>query len=219
MRTGRQVGTVDVEMENPFNEDAEFQLNLSSVQICDADRNPVKSKLAEFIDPFHLGTTRLKVKAGGTSKITVSFLPFESPAHYTGLLGFYDSKVGEFYYELFGTSSPPTPLETYKMQVKAEELGSKEIILPHRNIQMDRARQWLENRGAGGKGGLPDTITYDVKLSSPFYTAAKQITVVAQGKPLMPAEKGKAGAGGGASPDAPRQKMSVDSGKGNTSTL
>jgi hypothetical protein len=214
-----EVGTVEVEMENPFNEDAEFQLNLSSVQICDADRNPVKSKLAEPVDPFHLGTTRLKVKAGGSSKITVSFLPFESPAHYTALLGFYDSKVGEFYYELFGTSSPPTPLETYKMQVKAEELGSKEIILPHRNIQMDRARQWLENRGAGGKGALPDSITYDVKLSSPFYTAAKHITVVAQGKPLMPAEKGKAGGQAGASPDAPRQKMSVDSGKGNTATL
>merc|ERR1719161_2536405 len=219
MRTGRQVGTVEVEMENPFNEDAEFQLNLSSVQICDADRNPVKSKLAEFIDPFHLGTTRLKVKAGGTSKITVSFLPFESPAHYTGLLGFYDSKVGEFYYELFGTSSPPTPLETYKMQVKAEELGSKEIILPHRNIQMDRARQWLENRGAGGKQPLPDTITYDVKLSSPFYTAAKQVTVVAQGKPLVEVTKGKPGAGG-ASPDpSAKRGGSVDSGKGNSATL
>merc|ERR1719399_1834597 len=80
---------------------------------------------------------------------------------------------------------------------------------------MDRARQWLENRGAGGKTPLPDSITYDVKLSSPFYTAPKQITVVAQGKPLMAEAKGKAGA----SPDPPRQKMSVDSGKGNAATL
>ena len=35
-------------------------------------------------------------------------------------------EAGEYYYELFGTSSPPLPLETYKMQVKAEASGTKD---------------------------------------------------------------------------------------------
>eukprot|EP00438_Fugacium_kawagutii_P004740 Skav210690 [mRNA] locus=scaffold346:144481:146248:+ [translate_table: standard] len=50
-------------------------------------------------------------------------------------------EAGEYYYELFGTSSPPLPLETYKMQV-------------------ERARSWLESRGAGPRPLPPDYIVY-----------------------------------------------------------
>lgn len=178
-----ELGTVDVELENPFAEDAEFQLILRESTVCDADRNPIKSKRAEAYEPFHLSLQRVRVKAHGTAKLTVTFLPFEAPAHFVALLGFFDQKAGEFYYEIFGTSSPPLPLETYKLQVKAEEPGTKELILPHRNVQMDRARMWLEHRGSGTKQQLPDTILYDVKLSSPFFLAPKQVTVVnAMGK-------------------------------------
>ncbi|CAE8643317.1 unnamed protein product, partial [Polarella glacialis] len=172
-------GSVDIDLENPFTEDAEFQLSLRESQVCDADRNPIVSKRCENMDPFHLGASRVRVKAGGSSKLTVSFLPFDAPANFVALLGFFDSKAGEFYYELHGTSSPPNPMETYKLQVKAEASGTKELILPHRNAQMDRARVWLEARGGGVKQNpLPDSIVYDVKLSSPFYTAPKQVSVV-----------------------------------------
>lgn len=174
-----EIGTVDIDLENPFSEDAEFQLSLRESSVCDADRNPVKSVRGENVEPFHLGNSRCRVKAGGSGKLTVSFLPFEAPAHFVALLGFFDSKAGEFYYELFGTSSPPLPLETYKLQVKAEASGTKNLVLPHRNQQMDRARMWLESRAAGTKlGALPDQITYDVKLSSPYYTAPKQVTSI-----------------------------------------
>jgi len=177
-----EIGTVDIDVENPFGEDAEFQLSLREDTVCDADKNPIKSKRCENVAPFHLGSNRMRAKANGTAKFTVSFLPFEAPAHFVALLGFFDSKAGEFYYELFGTSSPPIALETYKLQVKAEELGTKELILPHRNVQMDRARMWLDHRGTGAKQNLPDTIIYDVKLSSMFYAAPKQVTVVNQTK-------------------------------------
>lgn len=63
------------------------------------------------------------------------------------------------------------------MPVKAGEIGTKELILPHRNAQMEKARTWLESRSTGGKQVLPDQITYDVKLSSPHYLAPKQVTV------------------------------------------
>mmetsp|Transcript_20679 Transcript_20679/g.39293 ORF Transcript_20679/g.39293 Transcript_20679/m.39293 type:complete len:2902 (+) Transcript_20679:155-8860(+) len=173
-----EVGTVDIELENPFTEDAEFEVRLKDMHVCDAERNPVRSRRCENVDPFHLNMTRLRVKANGTSRLTVSFLPFDAPAHFVALLGFYDAKAGEFYYELFGTSSAPHPLENYKLSVKAEEIGTKELILPHRNVQMERARMWLENRGSGVKQQLPDSIVYDVKLSSQFYTSPKQVTVV-----------------------------------------
>jgi len=173
-----EIGTVDVDLDNPFGEDADFQISLRDSMVCDADRNPIKSKRCENFEPFHLSVNRIRVKAGAPAQLTVSFLPFEAPANFSVLLGFFDSKAGEFYYELFGTSLPPGPLETYKLQVKAETLGTKELILPHRNVQMDRARMWLEHRNAGSKQPLPDTIIYDVKMSSPFFTGPKQVTVV-----------------------------------------
>lgn len=173
-----EIGTVDIDLENPFDEDAEFQLMLRESMVCDADRNPVRSKRCEAYEPFHLNESRVPVKAHATAKLTVKFLPFDAPAHFVAYLGFFDQRAGEFYYELFGTSSPPLPLENYKLQVKAEEPGFKELILPHRNVQMDRARMWLEAHGAGSKQHLPDTIVYDVKLSSPYFLAPKQVTVV-----------------------------------------
>jgi len=175
-----EVGTVDIECENPFNEDAEFQVSLREMMACDADKNQVRSKRCENVDPFHLNTNpcRLRVKAQSTSRLTVSFLPFDAPANFVALLGFFDAKAGEFYYELFGTSTAPHPLESYKLSVKAEEIGTKELILPHRNVQMERARMWLEGRGSGVRQSLPDTIVYDVKLSSQYYTSPKQVTVV-----------------------------------------
>lgn len=173
-----EIGTVDIDLENPFSEDAEFQLILRESTICDADRNPVRSKRCESYEPFHLSVNRVAVKANGSAKLTVYFMPFDAPANFVTLLGFFDQRAGEFYYEIFGTSSPPLPLETYKLQVKAEEPGTKELILPHRNVQMDRARMWLDHRGASSRQQLPDTIVYDVKLSSPYFLAPKQVTVV-----------------------------------------
>lgn len=173
-----ETGTVDVDLENPFSEDAEFTMSMRESTVMDLDRNPIKSKRCENVEPFHVAEKRARVKANGTTKLTISFLPFEAPAHFTALLGFFDSKAGEFYYELCGVSSPPLPLETYKLQVKADEQGTKELILPHRNTQMEAARTRLEQRGLAAKMTPPDSITYDVTLSSPFYTAPKQVTVV-----------------------------------------
>jgi hypothetical protein len=204
-----EVGTVDIDLENPFAEDADFQLSLREMTVCDADKNPVKSKRCEGIDPFYLSTQRVRVRANGTSKVTVSFVPFDAPAYFTALIGFFDSKAGEFYYELFGKSTPPSPLDTYKLSVKAEENGFKELILPHKNMQMDRQRSNLESKGAAVKQVLPDTIVYDVKLSSPFYTAPRQVTVVNVTK--LSQEKGDGKGGGrGPAPPATDRRPSAD---------
>eukprot|EP00929_Paragymnodinium_shiwhaense_P088700 TRINITY_DN49010_c0_g1_i1.p1 TRINITY_DN49010_c0_g1~~TRINITY_DN49010_c0_g1_i1.p1 ORF type:complete len:2929 (-),score=783.00 TRINITY_DN49010_c0_g1_i1:108-8894(-) len=177
-----EIGTVDIDLENPFNEDADFQLSLREMTICDENKNAIKSKRCEGIDPFYLSAQRLRVKANGSSKLTVSFIPFDAPAYFVALLGFFDSKAGEFYYELFGKSSPPSPLEAYKMQVQAEQEGSKDLILPHKNMQMDKAERSLEQKGTSVKRQLPDSIVYDVKLSSRYYSCPKQVTVVNAGR-------------------------------------
>ena len=57
-----------------------------------------------------------------TNHLSAQSLLGFSPAEPWGVLG----EAGEYYYELFGTSSPPLPLETYKMQVKAEASGTKD---------------------------------------------------------------------------------------------
>jgi hypothetical protein len=216
-----EVGTVDIECENPFTEDADFQVTLKEMYACDADKNQVKSRRCENMEPFHLNSNpcRLKVRANSSARLTVSFLPFDAPHHFFGYLGFYDTKAGEFYYELFGTSTAPNPLENYKLSVRAEDIGSKDLILPHRNVQMDRARMWLEGRGSGVKQALPDTITYDVKLSSPYYTSPKQVTVTTATRVGGPADRGeKGGANARASTLATTDRRpSVDAGsKGNT---
>eukprot|EP00439_Symbiodinium_sp_Y106_P053673 s729_g7.t1 len=73
-----EVGTVDVELENPFSEDAEFTVALRESTVCDAEKNPVPSKRCEGMEAFYLSSTRCRVKAGATGKLTVSFLPFEA---------------------------------------------------------------------------------------------------------------------------------------------
>lgn len=202
-----EVGTVDIDLENPFSEDADFQVNLREMTLCDADKNPIFAKRCENIEPFHLSQNRVRVKANGTSKLTVSFLPFEAPAYFVAYLGFFDTRAGEFYYELLGESSPPSPLENLKINVKAGDFGFKEIMFPHCNVQMQRARSFLENRGVSVKQTLPDSVVYDVKLSSPYYTAPKQVTVV-NSLSRQPVDKARGGAGGGQA--AADRKLSLE---------
>eukprot|EP00927_Polykrikos_kofoidii_P033789 TRINITY_DN28631_c0_g1_i1.p1 TRINITY_DN28631_c0_g1~~TRINITY_DN28631_c0_g1_i1.p1 ORF type:complete len:1661 (+),score=302.97 TRINITY_DN28631_c0_g1_i1:478-4983(+) len=202
-----ECGTLDIELDNPFSEDADFQLSLREMSVTDAEKNPIRARRSDGIDPFYLSTQRLRVKANGSAKFVVSFVPFDAPAYFVALLGFYDPKAGEFYYELFGKSQPPSPLETYKMQIKAGEIGLRELILPYKNMQMERARASLETKGASVKRALPDSITYDVKLSSPYFTAPNKVVVLSNAaKQNAEAtrsqqnnqQRGSNGAGGGA---------------------
>jgi hypothetical protein len=86
-----QLQTVDVEVTNPFESDGEFAISL--IQVVDA-----------FYLPFNQGT--VKLAAGQSSKITLSFLPLEL-LNYSAQIGFIDHKLGEFYYELSGTTGNP----------------------------------------------------------------------------------------------------------------
>ncbi|CAD7936763.1 unnamed protein product [Amoebophrya sp. A120] len=217
-----EVGQEDIEIENPYGEDADFKISAqpfqmvtefahasappgSAVTTAFGEGNELMNKAASSlqhpIDPFHLSQNHVKIKGNGSAKISVSFLPFEV-GHFVTQLQFYDSKAGEFYIELQGSSSTPAPLEQFKVAMKVEEVGLKDIVIPFRNPQMDKARQWLEAKLVReGKTQaavlqvlkpLPDKAVYDIQLSSPYYKfASKDLTTYA--KPANEAEMAASG--------------------------
>lgn len=85
---------------------------------------------------------------------------------------------------MHGKSALPSPLEKYSLQVKVEENGSKDLIIPFRNIQAEKARQWIENKISNDSStesdsllrqvrSIPEKITYTILLSSPYYTLSE----------------------------------------------
>merc|ERR1719353_2828295 len=220
-----EVGALEIDVDNPFPEDAEFLVSINSQLVEGDDRKPAQSKLIEPVESFFAQNNRLRLRASSSTKLTIQFLPLETGT-FIGSLGLYDSRVGEFYYEVVGEATNPTPLESYKVQCKVEELQTKDIVLPFRNAQFERAKQWLDAGGRGNLGKLcmmPESVTYDVRLTSPFYTAPKQITIMqaqsgpvgaASSVPTKPTSKGgkKAAAAEAekAQPDANSEKLCLE---------
>ena len=173
--------TMDLEIDNPFTEDAEFEIRLNNSLIVSAeDRTECKSSLASPLPAFHASTNKVKVKAGSSSNVKLTFLPFEL-ATFLCNISVYDSQVGEYQLEVIGTSEKSTAsLETYKLTAKSGETGVKEIQVPARNPTFDKARAQFENPkglNAGKVATLPDVVEYKVSLSSPYYNAPESVNV------------------------------------------
>ena len=56
------------------------------------------------------------------------------------------AQVGEFSYEVKGASGLPPPLEKLRLNAEAEASGAKEVALPFRNPQMEKARALVLDR-------------------------------------------------------------------------
>ena len=54
--------------------------------------------------------------------------------------------MGEFSYELKGAAGLPPPLEKLRLTAEAEASGAKEVALPLRNPQMEKARALVLDR-------------------------------------------------------------------------
>merc|ERR1712048_1066264 len=153
-----EVESLEIECQNPFTIDAEFEILLEGIA-------------------FHTASKVVKVKAQGAAKLTVTFLPLDAREYFLGHLRFADAKAGEFFYDLCGTACLPIPLETYMISSQSGFIGVRELIVPHGNVQRDRARMYLKSRGVTDMQPLADTVQYDVELSSQYYTAPRQIMV------------------------------------------
>ena len=173
--------TMELEIDNPFNDDAEFEVKLENSLIeSHEDRTVRKSSLAAPLPAFHSSANKVKVKAGSSSKVTLTFLPFEL-ATFLCNISVYDSRVGEYQLEVVGTSEMSSAsLDSYKLTAKSGETGVKEIQVPTRNPTFDKARAAFENPkglNAGKVAQLPDVVEYKVSLSSPYYKAQESVQV------------------------------------------
>ena len=94
------------------------------------------------------GTLVMEPRA--TVTLNVQFLPFQL-GEYSATILFADETVGEFSYGLTGSSSLPPPLETLTFASESSSSAAKDIQLPFRNPQLERARALVLERSAREK--------------------------------------------------------------------
>lgn len=192
----------DLDVVNPFPEDAEFTVKIEYVQAPPTTTQKTKKSKTErlpsviqFPPPFFL-KDKIKVKRNGTNYITLQYLPFELATR-TAHIGFIDEKVGEFQYTIIGTVLPPKPDKGDKFDSKAE-LGEAIIIdvpLATRNSLFEKAKAFALDRLSGPLRGkekeeLKDTLrriqeddssTYEVSINSPYFSGPPTVQIVSAG--------------------------------------
>ena len=101
-----------------------------------------------FPEAFNCDTKTIKVAKGATVNVSMYFLPFQS-GEYTAEVVLIDEKVGEMLIELKGRAKVPEITESFKFQCKEGTSMEKEINLPARNSQLERARSLLTEHLSG----------------------------------------------------------------------
>merc|ERR1711920_512508 len=86
-----EVESLEIECQNPFTMDAEFEILLEGMTACDQETSEVVDAAAAF----HTASKVVKVKAQGAAKLTVTFLPLDARVRFLGHLRFADAKAGE----------------------------------------------------------------------------------------------------------------------------
>jgi hypothetical protein len=189
----------DMDVVNPFPEDAEFTVKIEYVQVQPPVNPKAKKQRVErlpstiqFPPPFFL-KDKLKVKRSGTNYITLQYLPFELATR-TANISFIDERVGEFQYTVIGTVIPPKPDKGDKYDVKAE-LGDTVVIdvpLASRNSQFEKAKAYAIDRLSGSHRNKEkeelkemlrrmqddDTSTFEVSINSPYFSGPPTIQIV-----------------------------------------
>lgn len=192
----------DLDVVNPFPEDAEFTVKIEYVAppapILPKGKKPKVERLTSGIQyppPFFL-KDKVKVKRNGTNYITLQYLPFELATR-TANISFIDEKVGEFQYTVIGTVLPPKSDKGDKYDSKAE-LGDTiaiEIPLATRNSQFEKAKAYTLDRLSGPhrnreKEELKETLrrmqeddstTFEVSINSPYFSGPPTIQIVNAG--------------------------------------
>lgn len=123
----------------------------------------LKTGDGRFPDAFGVDRHRLRLRAGASDRLRLSFLPLapavanaasascssgniaaavpsQSPLLHA-LLVLSDSKCGEFTYELHGCVTPPAPCLEHKATVGLDGAQTLELSLPWSNAQLDAGRR------------------------------------------------------------------------------
>ena len=105
----------------------------------------VDSMTKKLPNSFFCAASTVSVDARGTASMQVQFLPFQL-GEYTATVLYSDENVGELSYQLKGTVSMPLPLETLTFASEADSTAGREVQLPFRNPQVEKARQMVLDR-------------------------------------------------------------------------
>eukprot|EP00698_Gefionella_okellyi_P007756 TRINITY_DN1898_c0_g1_i1.p1 TRINITY_DN1898_c0_g1~~TRINITY_DN1898_c0_g1_i1.p1 ORF type:complete len:2231 (+),score=540.36 TRINITY_DN1898_c0_g1_i1:707-6694(+) len=178
--------TLDV--KNPFPAQCTFIMTLTQPkQIPD-----LPATITVPTDAFMCTLDTITMDANAVVQLPIQFLPLSVGSHNCQLL-FSDKDYGEFVIDLRGTSTPPAVTDKFTIQSPAKQSATKEIALPFKNAQLDKARNLMFDRL--GRKKIPpklresflkffdinQPVKFSVEYSSPFFTGPKEITLAPPG--------------------------------------
>ena len=136
---------------------------------------------------FWTPNTTISLGSRETATMQVQFLPFQL-GDYTCTVLFADENVGEFSYELRGSSTLPAPIETLSFASEAASSALKEVQLPFRNPQIEKARALVLERSVrekermsqlwGKEPLLKGPIAMQISYGSAMFTGPAELDLV-----------------------------------------
>ena len=208
----------EVVVTNPFKNECQFQVTLSQEFLSDLGGGVKSGKRSKgegarrrsrpgadskghagnatsasatsekFPDPFWTKQTTLKLRGGASATLPVQFLPFQ-PGEYRCDIVLLDENVGEFLYEVLGTAMLPAPADRIEFKCEVKAQVQKDLLLPSRNVLLDRARNVAIERLSGAvKARARDALkamdgadkppaSYKARFNSPFFTAPPEVLI------------------------------------------
>ncbi|KAA6355258.1 MAG: hypothetical protein EZS28_049215, partial [Streblomastix strix] len=149
---------------------------------------PSGLNVAENVDflPFRLNSTQLSLQTGSTGTIQVRFTPITLGTQQCRVL-FIDNEQGEFAMDIEGVGTMPQTLDVFSVSAMADSTQTHELAMPTKNRfldalrsenpQLDKAMNTAMQQITGGFSSS-DPLNYKVELSSPFFTAPKDFSIV-----------------------------------------
>ena len=236
----------EVVVTNPFKSECQFQITLSQ-EFLDgvsaakggkrkgdgtrrrsrpgvesaASSNAITSSTSEkFPDPFWTKLVTLKMRGGASTPMPVQFLPFR-PGEYRCDIVLLDENVGEFLYEVLGTAVLPAPTDRIEFKCEVKAQVQKDLLLPTRNVLLDRARNLAIERLSGAvKARARDALkamdaadkppsSYKARFNSPYFTSPPEVLIAPSGLRAPGGSKGSAGGKDKATLSTPRVAVDV----------
>eukprot|EP01135_Chromosphaera_perkinsii_P012039 Nk52_evm2s2578 gene=Nk52_evmTU2s2578 len=205
--------TAELEISNPFSKEGYFSITVNETRT-ETLKPAVKKKAPhgkgakgkqaltasqEVLETeaclpytFTLNFDKRKLKPWEKFILPVQFLPFEV-GKFTCTFHFYDEEVGEFMYAIEGEATYPAPSDNFEWLTEIGSTSSKELFIPHRNVNKEKALQLLlsdkgKERSLRDKeqhrrlremyeGMMASSLNFRIMYSSKYFTGPAEIKV------------------------------------------
>ncbi|KAH7821511.1 putative flagellar associated protein [Monocercomonoides exilis] len=143
---------------------------------------PHSLNVAEKVDylPFRLNTATLSLPLGGSANLQVRFTPIKLGSQVCRIF-FRDDALGEFTIEVVGTATMPGSIDTFTVASLPDTPTTHDCIMSAKNRALEslRADSSLLEKALLPFYPMPgDALVYKVELSSPFFSAPKEFSIV-----------------------------------------